>query len=80
VLALDVGTSSLRAILYDALGRHVQGAERHTPYQMSILVDSGVEMDADELVGMTCRSIDAALQGAGRSHRNWGGGLFDLLA
>lgn len=32
---------------------------------MKILADGGVEMDADELVGMTCCCIDAVLEGAG---------------
>lgn len=33
VLALDVGTSSVRAILYDALGRQIRGAESHTRFR-----------------------------------------------
>jgi len=62
VLALDVGTSSVRAILYDALGRQIRGAESRTPYQMHTLPDGGVEMDPDELVNMTCRNIDGVLR------------------
>ena len=31
VLALDVGTSSVRAVLYDASGRALEGAEGRTP-------------------------------------------------
>jgi hypothetical protein len=79
VLALDVGTSSVRAILHDALGRQIRGAESHTPYQMKILADGGVEMDADRTGG---DDLPQHRRGPSRrrSHRNWGRGLFDLLA
>jgi hypothetical protein len=36
VLALDVGTSSVRAMLYDVRGREIQGADNRTPYQMCV--------------------------------------------
>ncbi|HEY6290547.1 MAG TPA: gluconokinase [Terriglobia bacterium] len=66
VLALDAGTSSVRALLYDALGRAVEGVENHTPYQMRTTPDGGVEMDADELVAITCRNLDPVLERAGK--------------
>ncbi len=62
VLALDVGTSSVRAIVYDALGRAVEGAGTHTPYQMDTMPDGGVEIDADRLLGITCGAIDGLLR------------------
>jgi len=65
ILALDVGTSSVRAVLYDRLGRAVEGAESRAAYQMKVTPDGGVEMDADELFAITCRSIDELLQRVG---------------
>lgn len=62
VLALDVGTSSVRASLYDVLGRAVEGAEGRIAYEMKTTPDGGVEMDADELFDITCRTIDELLQ------------------
>jgi gluconokinase len=64
VLALDVGTSSVRAILYDALGRAVEGAEAHVPYQMDTTPDGGVEIDARRLLAITSESIDGLLPNA----------------
>lgn len=58
VLALDVGTSSVRAVLYDASGRALEGAEGRTPYQMTATADGGVEIDADKLAGLICGTID----------------------
>ena len=64
VLALDVGTSSVRAMLYDGLGRAIEGLESRTVYQMRATPDGGVEMDTDELCAITMNNIDVALQQA----------------
>jgi len=69
ILALDVGTSSVRAVLYDALGRAVEGAESRTVYQMRATPDGGVEMDPDELFEITCRNVDELLRQAGELGR-----------
>jgi gluconokinase len=61
VLALDVGTSSARAIVYDAIGRRVEGAESHLPYRMLSTADGGVEIDADLLTEIVFSSIDQLL-------------------
>ena len=64
ILALDVGSSSVRAIIYDASGRAVNGAGTHLPYQMDTTPDGGVEIDADRLLGIVCQCIDELLQDA----------------
>jgi len=61
ILALDVGTSSVRAIVYDALGRAVGGAGTHIAYQMDTTPDGGVEIDADRQLGIIGECIDGAL-------------------
>src|SRR5262249_17896346 len=61
VLAIDVGTSSARALLYDSLGRAVDGAEGRAGYQMTTTPDGGVEIDPDRLLAITLDVIhDAA--------------------
>src|SRR5919198_944456 len=58
VLALDVGTSSCRALLYDAGGRRVAGIGEQLKYEPRMTADGGAEMDADELVERVVRAID----------------------
>ncbi|HLW60240.1 MAG TPA: gluconokinase [bacterium] len=66
VLALDLGSSSLRAIVYDAGGREVEGTEGRTPCRWTVTSDGGVEGDPDAFVDGACGAIDQALAGAGR--------------
>jgi gluconokinase len=68
VLALDIGTSSARAIVYDARGVAVRGAEAHRPFSVQTTLDGGVTIDADMLLENTARCIDEVLpRVAGRS-------------
>lgn len=57
VLALDIGTSSTRALLFDAHARAV-GAAAQLSYDQRTTPDGGVECDADELFDLTARCID----------------------
>src|SRR3954452_13542384 len=59
VLALDVGTSSVRALVYDAAGQIVDGAAVHASYALHTTADGGVEADADDLVEHTLGLLDA---------------------
>lgn len=61
VLALDVGTSSVRTEIYDATGRAIEGIEGRTQYQMTATPDGGVEIDADKLIEIICGTIDECL-------------------
>jgi gluconokinase len=72
ILALDVGTSSVRAIVYDALGRAV-GAGTHVGYQMDATPDGGVEIEADRLLSIICDCIDGVLRGAASLPNRLGG-------
>jgi gluconokinase len=65
VLALDVGTSSTRAMLFDARGVAVPDVAAQTPYKMRLTPDGGVEADADDLVEVAAGVIDEALAEAG---------------
>jgi gluconokinase len=64
VLALDVGTSSARAVLYDSRGEALEGIEGRTQYQMTVTPDGGSEIDADHLVDIICATIDECLNQA----------------
>ncbi len=60
VVALDIGTSSVRALAFDAQGRKV-GQEAQIPYAQTALPDSGVEIGADFLLDLVGRCLDTLL-------------------
>jgi gluconokinase len=64
-LALDVGTSSCRASLYDALGRGVDGVGAQIPYALRVTSEGGAELDADALVAWVGEAIDRVANQAG---------------
>lgn len=64
VLALDIGTSSVRASLYGPDGRGVPGAAARVPHQVDYRLDGGVETDADALVARVEQAIDLCLGAA----------------
>lgn len=61
VLALDVGTSSVRALLFDQRARQVPGALAQIPYQARFTSDGGAEVDSNQLVGLVIRVIHQLL-------------------
>ncbi|PYM44813.1 MAG: carbohydrate kinase [Candidatus Rokuibacteriota bacterium] len=63
VIALDVGTSSTRASLYDAAGRPVPGRFRQIPYEPTVTRDGGVEHDAARLLEAVAACLDGVLAG-----------------
>ena len=65
VLALDLGSSSLRAIVYDRRGRELQGTEGRTPSQWRRTPEGGVEADPNAFLEDAFVAIDRALAGAG---------------
>jgi gluconokinase len=69
VLTLDVGTSSVRAMLWDENGDS-NGVEAEIQHSMTITPDGGVETDPRDLVKRTARCIDLVLEQAGRRSRS----------
>lgn len=65
VLALDIGTSSTRAMLFDERGIAVRDLLAQTPYQLRLTPGGGVEGDADELVEIAAAVVDKILADAG---------------
>jgi gluconokinase len=58
VIAIDLGTSSARAILYDGAGRRVESFASRVPYGMEVTPDGGVEIAADRLVDIIAECLD----------------------
>ncbi len=58
VLAIDIGTSSARAILYDATGRAIQHRHAQVPYEIETGLDGRSTFDADALRRLTESVID----------------------
>jgi gluconokinase len=65
LLALDIGTSSTRAILYDAGGTAVPGVYAQLTYALTTSHEGEVSVDADLLVDLVARTIDEVLHKAG---------------
>jgi gluconokinase len=61
VLSLDIGTSSTRALLFDARGQKI-GSVAQRPYAQTTTPDGGVETNADELLNLTLQCVDEVLQ------------------
>ncbi|HEV7903746.1 MAG TPA: FGGY family carbohydrate kinase, partial [Pyrinomonadaceae bacterium] len=61
VLAIDIGTSSVRAALFDGRGREVAGTQGSVGRSFSTTREGGAEADAGELVAQVESVIDASL-------------------
>ena len=58
IVSLDVGTSSVRALLYDFGARQMEGYGAHLPYNVRTTPDGGVEIDAEELATHAIDCLD----------------------
>lgn len=65
VLALDLGSSSLRAIIFDRLGRELEGTEARVPTRWHRTPEGGVEADPDAVLEGAFQAIDHSLAAAG---------------
>jgi gluconokinase len=64
LLTLDVGSSSVRALAFDRLGRGLDlGCRR--PYEATMTADGGVEIDAEQLFRLTVETLDTLLAALG---------------
>ncbi|HYM50895.1 MAG TPA: FGGY family carbohydrate kinase, partial [Candidatus Limnocylindrales bacterium] len=68
VLALDLGTSSVRAVVYDVGGSIVQATYSDLPYSVDTSVAGQVSSDPEALVRLIVRAIDSALKAARKHH------------
>ena len=65
ILAVDVGTSSVRAALHDGAGDPVPGTETKLDYEIYYTADGGAVKDGEELLELVVRAIDKTLSQAG---------------
>jgi gluconokinase len=65
ILSIDVGSSSVRAELYDGSGDGIEGTEVKLDYEFEYTPDGGAEKDADELLDLVVRAVDGTLSEAG---------------
>jgi len=61
VLALDVGTSSVRAALYTMAGQAIPGAAARLAHQVAYLPDGGVESRAETLLDCVGKAVEQCL-------------------
>lgn len=62
-LAVDIGTSAVRAFVYDSAGFGISGVRIR--YEWNTTRDGGAEADADRIVSLVVEAIEGALAGAG---------------
>lgn len=67
--ALDIGTSSVRALLFDERARQVKGVEVHLPYTPRVAADGTYETDAGRLFQVVATAVDGLLHEAGPRRR-----------
>ena len=65
VLTLDIGTSSLRSMLFDRHGRVLDGLGARVTYDVRTTPDGGAELDPEQLLAAAVAVIDTILEQAG---------------
>lgn len=65
ILTIDIGSSSVRAVLYDGHGDPVAGVGAQERYEIRSAADGAAEADPEALIEHTARCIDGALARAG---------------
>jgi gluconokinase len=65
VVTLDVGSSSVRALAFDARG-HALDVERQLSYEPTTTPDGGVEMDPEQLVALAGDALDGVVAALAR--------------
>lgn len=68
LLALDIGTSSVRALLYDARGNALADLRAQMQYRLTTSSLGEASVDADALVALVARTIDEVLALTGEQH------------
>src|SRR4051812_5755576 len=62
VLAIDVGTTSVRAELFDRHAREVEGTANAADCPVRTTADGAAEIDPDELATLTMHVVDKTVQ------------------
>jgi gluconokinase len=62
IVSLDIGTSSVRTLLFDGLARAQGGFGRQIAYDITTTADGGVEIDPEMLFELCCQCLDSIHQ------------------
>lgn len=62
VLALDIGSSSVRSGLFDRLGRKLNGTQASISHQVATTAEGGAELEADKVVANSVACIEESLR------------------
>ncbi len=62
MLALDIGTSSVRGALYDERGQEIEGTQARIVRSPRTTGDGGAQLDAREAIEQTARVIDGVME------------------
>ncbi len=65
VVSLDLGSSSIRALLYDAHGDQIRDSETQITHDLRVTHDGGSEGDAVALCNLVCACVDGILDWVG---------------
>lgn len=65
ILVVDIGSSSLRAMLFDENAREVAGTIARRPYKVRSTADGGAELDPEPMFEMFESALDELLANAG---------------
>jgi gluconokinase len=57
VVTLDIGSSSVRTLLFDGSGHQLPGLGVQLPYRIATTQDGGVEVDGDELAALAIEAL-----------------------
>ena len=80
VLSVDIGSSSVKAGLFDARARSVKGVEESIPHAQTVASDGTSEEDAEQIRIATEQAIDSVLYKAGNLASEIIGVGFDCMA
>lgn len=73
IAALDVGTTTVRALLFDVRGRALPGLRVRWPTPLFTTPDGGAEVDPEALVELAVACLEAVMQQAGAMGANVAG-------
>src|SRR5689334_5818900 len=79
VLAIHIGTSSARVVLYNGHGHAVNGVVAQEGYTIRTTADGAAEDDPDAAIERAARCVDAALRLAGPLAERIGAVAVDTL-
>ncbi len=79
ILALDVGTSSTRTLLFDATGASIPNVVAQRQYKLTVSDEGEVSVDPEALVEVVAQTIDDALKMAGSQAEQIGAVAIDTF-